>query len=285
MTSLKSARILILTVSSLLTGCANSVLENLSESLAVALLDQNDIDLVRDGLPAYLLIADGMIEQNPDNPDILLSSARLYAFYASEWVDNPTRANALTEKARDYAKRGLCSLQTESCQIDALRYDEFIAALQQFDANHIDELYHYALTWAAWLKAHQRDWHAIAERPKLEALFERLLELDETYDSGRIHYYLGILRTQLSPAQGGNPEIGKQHFERAVELSKGQDLAVKVAYARLYARMFYDRELHDRLLGEVLQADPKVPGLTLSNTLAQQQARQLLNDSDDYFQE
>jgi hypothetical protein len=30
-------------------------------------------------------------------------------------------------------------------------------------------------------------------------------------------------------------------------------------------------------------ADPEVPGLTLSNTLAQEQARVLLADADDYF--
>ena len=41
--------------------------------------------------------------------------------------------------------------------------------------------------------------------------------------------------------------------------------------------------MHDRLLREVLEADPREPGLTLSNTLARQQARQLLATSEDYF--
>ena len=52
----------------------------------------------------------------------------------------------------------------------------------------------------------------------------------------------------------------------------------------LYAgsrHLTFDQPLHDRLLNEVLAADPAVPGLTLSNTLAQQQAKLLLND--DYF--
>ena len=39
----------------------------------------------------------------------------------------------------------------------------------------------------------------------------------------------------------------------------------------------------DRLLQEVLAADPRAPGLTLGNTLAQEQARQLLDGADDYF--
>jgi len=57
----------------------------------------------------------------------------------------------------------------------------------------------------------------------------------------------------------------------------------KVLYARHYARLVFDRPLHDRLLGEVMQADPYAPGLTLSNTLAQEEAQKLLGDADEYF--
>ena len=44
-----------------------------------------------------------------------------------------------------------------------------------------------------------------------------------------------------------------------------------------------DRVLYDRLLHEVVEADPEAPGLTLSNTLAQEQARRLLAEADEYF--
>ena len=57
----------------------------------------------------------------------------------------------------------------------------------------------------------------------------------------------------------------------------------KVLYARQYARLVFDRELHDRLLDEVVEADPEAPGLTLGNTLAQDEARGLLTDADEYF--
>ncbi len=66
-------------------------------------------------------------------------------------------------------------------------------------------------------------------------------------------------------------------------MSGGRDLGVKVDYARYYARTLYDRELHDRLLAEVLDANPEQPGLTLFNTLAQADAQELLADADDYF--
>ena len=59
----------------------------------------------------------------------------------------------------------------------------------------------------------------------------------------------------------------------------------KVLLAREYARATFDRELHDRLCREVLDAEPKVDGRTLANTLAQHEARALLDDSEDYFGE
>ena len=58
---------------------------------------------------------------------------------------------------------------------------------------------------------------------------------------------------------------------------------VKVLYARYYARLVFDRPLHDRLLREVLEADPRAPGLTLSNTLARQQAHRLLEGAEEFF--
>lgn len=46
----------------------------------------------------------------------------------------------------------------------------------------------------------------------------------------------------------------------------------------------FDQALHDRLLEEALTADPRVPGMTLMNTLAQRQALVLKATSKDYFE-
>ena len=94
--------------------------------------------------------------------------------------------------------------------------------------------------------------------PRIEALMTRVVVLDETYQNGAAQLYLGGLATVLPPALGGRPEVGKMHFDKAVALSGGRNLMAKVLYARNYARGVFDRELHDRLLGEVLAADPAV---------------------------
>jgi hypothetical protein len=111
----------------------------------------------------------------------------------------------------------------------------------------------------------------------------RVVQLNESYQDGGAHLYLGVLATLLPPALGGKAEEGRKHFECAVALSRGKNLMAKVAYARHYARLIFDRPLHDQLLKEVLKSNPDVPGYRLMNTLAQQQARELLDTADDYF--
>ena len=109
------------------------------------------------------------------------------------------------------------------------------------------------------------------------------MELDECYHDGAAHLYLGVLATFLPPALGGKPDVGRRHFERALDISNNKNLMVQVLYARHYARLMFDRKLHDRLLNEVLKAQPDIPGYALSNALAQQKARELLNSAEDYF--
>ena len=114
-------------------------------------------------------------------------------------------------------------------------------------------------------------------------VWDTLYALDESYEQGGLHAYLGILNALRPPALGGRPDVSKRHFERAIELSAGRDLSIKVEYARRYARMMFEQDLHDRLLAEVLEAPAEAPGLTLFYVLAKQEAEQLLASSREYF--
>jgi hypothetical protein len=158
-----------------------------------------------------------------------------------------------------------------------------VSQLAEIRAKNIDYLYAYAVSWLSFLDATSEDWSAVAELPWVEAALVRALELDETYERGGLHAYLGILNALRPPALGGQPDASRAHFERAIELSGGLDLSVKVEYARRYARMMFEQELHDRLLHEVLAAPAGAPGLTLFNVLAKQEAERLLATSREYF--
>ena len=51
----------------------------LVEDVAKASYKQSDLRLVREGMPAYLMLMDGMVEGWPDNERLLLAAAQAYS--------------------------------------------------------------------------------------------------------------------------------------------------------------------------------------------------------------
>ncbi len=269
-----------------LSGCqllANSATTRLAEDVSAAVLDQEDVLIVRDGGPAYLIAIDGLIQGDPYNQTLLLAGARLYSAYASAFVSEPARAQRLTSRAKSYGQRALCVRHPALCEPTELRFEDFEQTLAVTTPRDVDALYGLGSAWAVWVQTNSSDWNAIADIPKIQALMERVVALRPQYEYGGAHLYLGVLYTLRPESMGGKPELGRQHFESAIELSAGRNLAAKVLFARQYARLVFDRQLHDQLLNDVVSADPRATGFTLSNVLAQEEAHQLLADADDYF--
>jgi hypothetical protein len=264
-----------------ISGCVSMATDQLASNLTTAMLNQNDPEIVRSGAPAYLLLIDSLIEGDPTERGLLYAGAKLYGSYAGGLVSDPARKQRLTDKALDYAARGLCQETEKLCHSFKQPFQVFASNLEAVDPGEIEGIYLYATSWAGWIEAHSDDWNAIAELPKAKAMLAWVVDLDPAYEQGRAQLYLGVINSQVPPSLGGKPEIGRSHFESAMNYSNERDLIVKVEYARHYARLVFDQTLHDRLLNEVISADPVSPGLTLTNIIAQQQAEELLRD--DYF--
>lgn len=255
--------------------------ERMASNLSASMLNQSDPEIVRDGTPAYLLLIDSLVAEDPHNTNLLLTAARLYSAYAGAMVADEERRRRLTDQAMDYARRAFCPLHPQVCSASSGPFDVYEASVAGMSFGDLQTSYVYSTVWAGWIEARAGDWEAIADLPKVNLLLQRIAGVEPAYEKGRVQLYLAILYTLVPPVAGGNPEQAKQHFQAAMEYSAGEDLMIKVEYARRYARMVFDQRLHDLLLNEVLQADPVQSGLTLSNVLAQQQAKRLLND--DYF--
>jgi len=270
----------------LLTGCASlisSATTRMADNITLAILNQNDLETVRLGAPAYLLMLDGLIEGDAENTDLLLAGAKLYSSYTSAFIEDEVRAKRLAEKSFGYARTALCIEVPNLCQALPAKLKEFEGLLNDTNINDLPTLYGFATAWASWIQVNADDWNALTDLPKLTVLFEQCLVLDEKFDDGGSHLYLGVLSTQLPPSLGGKPEKGRAHFERANEISAGKNLMVNVLMAQHYARMVFDQELHDQLLQAVLTEPAEVPGLTLINTIAKLQASELLEESVDFF--
>ena len=280
-------KIFLITAFSLLSsGCAiivSNAAANFSDNLSAAVLNQDDPELVRAGLPTLMLTMDSMIEGNPDSPQLLAAGASLYAIYGGLFDIDEDRALKLTARARRYGLKAMCETYEPSCTWPGMTYDEFVATLAGVGPKHADILFTYGFASLSFLQARASDYDSIAEFPLIQALFDHYLNISGDEVNSSVYTYMGTMHTLRPPSLGGEPELGREFFEKAIAESGGRDLNAKVQYAKGYAKLLYERELHDRLLHEVLEADPNQNGFVLTNVIAQKEAAALLAEADDFF--
>lgn len=267
-------------------GCSlmvSSATSDMMADLSRTILNTDDLPMVKEGAPAYLLMIDTLISNDLKNKTLLSSAARLYTAYADLFVTDMDRSRKIAEKALSYANQAICLEKKEACNLKSQPFQDVEKIISTMAKKDVPALFALGNAWSAWIMANKNDFNALADMAHIELIMQRVVELDETYQDGAAYLYLGTLATLLPPALGGRPDLGKRYFEKAVVLSRDRNLMVKVVFARSYARMIFDRTLHDTLLNEVLQADPNVPGYTLVNTWARIQAMELINSADDYF--
>jgi len=277
---------LLIATSQFLAGCSHffsNAASSFGDNLSSAILNQDDPELVRAGMPSYILLLDSFLQGEEDNPAILASASSMYASYGSVFAAEPERAMRLTRRAREYAEQAMCLSYADSCSWRGMPYDEFISSLNEVDAKYADILFDYGFAYLAYIRAHSADWNALAELPQAEAVLQHYIDISGDATEASAHNYLGILMTVRPPALGGKQDEAMLEFEKAIEMSAGQDLSPKVEMLKGIARVLYDRELNDRLCAEILSASPYADGYTLTNVMAKDEASQLCAEADDYF--
>jgi TRAP transporter T-component len=288
-TSLKTLRPLLLIFALVLPGCFSpqkmvaEKVSSLFQDVATSAGRQSDVALVRAGTPAYLLLMDGMILNYPENPELLLAGAKAYASYASLIEESEQdRAVYSYERGKQYAVK---SLSLNPLFKDALGkpLEVFQTHLAQAHKTNVPTLFWVGSIWGSWIAASESA-EAMADLPWVEALIERVLQLDPSYYYGSAHLFEAILLSARPEQFGGSLPRANEHFKKAMAYGHGKFLMADVYYAQYYARKTLDRDLFVSTLKRVLDTPASVePDLTLANTLAQQKAKKLLDQVDEYF--
>jgi len=269
-----------------LSACSSiisSATGKMANNLSTAIANNDDLATVRAGAPAYLLMLESFLEGDPEDTNMLISASKLYGAYAGVFVKDEARAKRLTQKSLDFSLRASCLRISNSCELKTMKFPEFVKVISQYEKDQIDLLFALGTSWAGWIQVRSGDWNAAADLSKVSKIMQQVIKLDESHESGQAHLYMGVLNTLLPPALGGKPEVGKTHFEKAIKISNNKNLMAKVLYAEKYARLMFNQELHDSLLQQVLKTEPRIRGFTLTNMLAQEQAKALLKSGQEYF--
>lgn len=274
----------------LLSGCSTGqiVARGASPLIDYGVASMNretDLELARASIPANLKMIEAMVLADPGNAAYRVQAAMGFCGYALGFVeaDHPGRALELYRRAFDHARAALerVGMPPVSLAGDTAAFKSSLAAL---DAHAVPALFWTASAWAKLIELQLDDPARIAELPRVEALMQRVLDLDETYYHGGAHLFFGVYYGSRAPMFGGDFARATRHFDRAAALNHDHLLLVEVYRARYLFRQMGDRAAFHATLERVVDA-PRGPDpdLNLVNALAKTEATALLAQEENLF--
>ena len=236
--------------------------------------------------PGLLMQLDGFLVSSPENFELLAMGAEMNCGYALTFLDtrDPQWAAALYDKGRRFALRAI-RLQRPELARALEAGDEARAAtlLQGMDREYQPLIFWTGLCWGGYINA-TKEVEAVTDLPVVEEIIKRSLEIDPGYYFGAGHLFFGMLNAGRSEMLGGDLAKGKEHLDRAMEITGGKFLFGKLMYARTYAVNKQDAKLFVKLLEEVVGSQEESPSeMRLANNVAKQDAAELLTRVADFF--
>lgn len=263
---------------------AAQIVTPVAMELSDGFMRQTDVELVREGAPAFLLMLDALAEAHPDKPAVLIAAAEAQMAYAIGFLDKAQkdRAKTMFLKAKTYGLRALSRNKRFARALEG-SHDDFIQALGSFRKKDADALLATATSWVMWIIASSDSPAALGDMPKVMEMMKRVQALDPGIRQGGVDLFYGIYYVVLPLGGGRDLDRAREHFEHSMAIAGPDYLLNRVTFAEYYARYAFDQELFERTLRDVLAAEPAVPEFTLMNAVAKTRARALLAQMDDLF--
>ena len=285
-----------------LGGCSvrQEALNRIGDALAeggTAFAADDDPELIRSAAPFSLKLIESLLAETPRHKGLLLAASRGFTQYAYAFLQQEAeeaeaqdvtraaalegRARRLYRRARDYGLRGLAA---ERPGFERRLREDARRAAAEIPAADVALLYWTAASWGALIGVSKAEPDVLGELPIVEALIDRALALDESFERGAIHTFLIGYEGVRQGASGDPVERSRRHFARAMELSGGQEAAPLLALAEAVSVPQQRRAEFEALLKQALQIDSaQASALRLANLVAQRRARWLLSRTDHLF--
>lgn len=263
----------------------------------VAVESEEDIAFAKESIPPLIKTLE--VLRYGDNRDrrtlILLSKA--YGTYAFAFLEDTIlaapkgsdkhaaalqRADLFYRRGKEY---GIAALIRAGSMKHAFTapYPEFRTSVSKLGKKYAPALFWTAFNWANWMNLHRDDPSAVVNLPRVQAMVERVIELEPDYYYGSAHALKGILAASRPSMLGGNPKLAQAELTEAMRIAPGY-LMTPVLYAQFYARQTNDPALFRKTLKDVIAANAAaLPEQRLANELAQRRANVLLKKEKELF--
>ncbi len=258
---------------------------------------EDDPELILDALPFALISLESLAESAPNHEGLRLTLASGFVQYAyaesdlsAELVkyENYERFRALQDTARKRYLRGkrwgMEGLELRHPGLEAALSRDPAEAVKVLTAEDVPLLYWTGAGWLGAISISVDRVALLAQLPQAAALLDRAAALEPDYEEGALHELLMALNMSRDVSQGGGEASALKHYERALELSKGQRASVYVGYASSIAVRKQDARKFEEQLDLALAIDPdQVPKNRLSNLLSRRKAEYLKAHLEDLF--
>ena len=257
----------------------------------------DDPELVGAAIPFGLKLYESLLDSAPKNRDLLLATCSNFTQYGVAYVETEAavlgeaqhhdevahlnaRALKLYLRAKGYCMR---AMELRFPGVGQRLLTDPVPALAKAEKKDVPLLYWTAASWGSAIALGIDRPDIAIDMPVVRALADRAIALDETWSKGALHEMF-ISLDSLPEALGGSPEKARQHFNRAVELQKGQYPGPYVALATGVSVPAQNRDEFEKLLQTALAIDPeKDPSMRLVTLVQQRRARALLDHIDTMF--
>ena len=258
-----------------------------------------DYELAGEAVPATIVQFEGILRVVPDNEAIISQLAQAYVAYAYGWIEadaeeldfegDMEQADAQRRRARTMYLRALdltrhrIRLYNEDVDVavkgSVEELEEWLEAafVEKKDAEML--LWH-GYAWGSFINMSKDDMAAVADLAYAKAFVARSIELDPDYYNAAGYTFMGVA---TSSEMAADMDEAKAWFEKALAATERRALQTQVNMARYYAVKTGDRDLFDKLLEEVMDANDPLPEARLANTMARERASMYIENADQLF--
>src|ERR1035441_6683000 len=225
-----------------------------------------DPDLVAAAIPFGLKMYESLLEETPKHTGLLLAAATGFTEYSYAFVDaridevkeeSLERADALRDRARKLYLRanryGMRGLEVRHPGFGTALDNDADLELKKMTRRDVPLLYWTAASLGLAISLSKTSPEMIADLPLVETIVRRVAELDEGFNDGAVPEFLITLEAAHSGVKMEEQQkLMRQHFNRAIELSKGKRAGTYVSFAENASEPAQDKAEFQSLLEKAL---------------------------------
>ena len=280
MTSFKQKMMLMCTAAALLvmaSGCTSMLRSGIKiahpaiENIEVALFQQENLMLVKEGLPGQILLLEGMLETAPNDLLLLTMATKAYTGLGMMVEDtDPAQATVLYTRGTEL---GIKALKQHRGFRNALKKGKSVGEAARLIKNgkFLPPLLWTASCMGANVLLNAGDPMIAIDLAAVNNMANHVVEVNGDYFHGFAYMFVGTVNSMLPATFGGDKEKAKQAFKTIADMNDGKFLLPQVFYARFFVTD--DTDAKTILQSIVDTPSGQMPKIELLNQIAKSKAR------------